>query len=432
MPESFKFFAKMMFEPVAVIAALGAVLLVIRHIKKKREIIFFISFFLIMFLWREFLSVVSRRYFQMLFFPGVLLAAYTICCLIPEKISKCKRKQKIISWSLLTVLLFCCIIKSCRKDYHVDALRSAAASLKNDECKDSNIFCYLKDAQRLAHYSGRDIAGSDILEFDKAETLSEKQLYELIAGKLFFNKKTFLIIKTAGPLVLSAGSGSFNGEISHLELCDKWFLSQKKKSVLAIYRIIPSDTVKCNMLPVAGEVEVPERSSGFEKIIAPGDLQHRNVMEHLKKLNVPEVVPEQALLPSGWNLHSTGVIYPESRVYMSDIKPVSGKYSLVMESPQTVVMWYSTPFRPGNIKISFFVKGTPGTGVFTGMHTYNENHSHIMLRDLLKKRLPDDKLYKIEYIIDKQLFGSSAWFRPLVGVSGGRAEIDNFAIEYIK
>lgn len=124
--------SKLLFEPIAITAALGGVILLWQLWQAHRHYVFAVTLYGLCFMlgWRSLCGTGSSRYSAALILPGIVLSVYCIF-----KVSECLQKRYrlpllITFWGLLLLLGGACILKLCRFNrYDATEIPSGQADL---------------------------------------------------------------------------------------------------------------------------------------------------------------------------------------------------------------------------------------------------------------------------------------------------------------
>ncbi len=233
-----------LFEPIAVGAALG-LLTALFVFWKKHTPLYWIIIIAVLFMigWRMAIQIVSSRYASILLYPGVIATAYF--CLQLENLTKIIPKipgkvTKLLPWMFLIGLSVASFVKALHYNPYENYIRHNCSAARKDAAAFSTPLAITSqdEVRRLRYYSGIKTIGTPALDFPKNipdPTVIRPLLkhYSKQCDVLYFFLDESSSSVPLSPAALGVASDQW-------KLLSQQYQNRRKKKLLRLYRYLPT------------------------------------------------------------------------------------------------------------------------------------------------------------------------------------------------
>ena len=434
--------SQILFEPVSIVALLGLCLYLFFHWRRKDCRFWLIcSSIFFLFGWRIIAHSVmaSKRYWEILIYPGIIFACYfcvqfphflrwILCKTGPFHVTLHYKIYRILSWLCVIGLTVSCLIKA----FLINTYSSYIVRLCDVFKKDSagrnivHICTNSKELARIMHYC--NISPEKCMEF----SLERKHdPYQTFCDRVYsFSNKPgvyyFFRVKGKKEKELSIADAGIRSE--HWKELAREYTSRRKNKEMILYRFTPP---RENIKEWTGQIPKPKKSELIKLYDFETGGREKKFDSIAQGIGHKAFSKKVLVLPDGWNLdYDKNNPAPLPFLTVSDFRPLEGKKSLLLERTQGAQdAWcYSYPFTTKkNYSFSLFVRGNsePVSNIMFKIRGEDgKNRAKHLLFSIYK-----DKLYRINWTIHSKDFpADTKTFIVMIGVTSGSVSVDQIEI----
>lgn len=344
--------SKLLFEPIAITAALGGVILLWQLWQAHRHYVFAVTLYGLCFMlgWRSLCGTGSSRYSAALILPGIVLSVYCIF-----KVSECLQKRYrlpllITFWGLLLLLGGACILKLCRFNRY-DATEIQVGKLIAGDAERYHEPYLLGKQERLLRYCyysgipGRPLDFGNDDACDIPVLCSDLAAYRQLPG-------AYYVMLELPPRELEELQKLWSGS-DHVVL-SRTPVDNHRKKFRVLWRYEPFQP-RNSLSDSSAERELL-KGGDMEKLRLPTE----DWQQKLSNEGITFFQTSPRNMPSPWTALIPGR-HIEAEVEADSKNPIAGQYSLRVKGtyPLMVMNEHALPVKTQTI--SFLARGVPGS-----------------------------------------------------------------------
>lgn len=256
---------KIIFEPLAVLAALGFLLALLRRDKDRKALVICGVFLLLLFALRIGWRITSARYAFLLVVPTLYLVGY--CCLalgeeFAQRIRKFSGKGRLLGGLFLLIVSGVLLGKDLRQNPYADRAKNCGTYIRNhSHPAEALLVVSGSEGNRIAYYAGMEnVRWLPQTDFFQKDLSARQRLVNEVKAYQVLRKPFFLaaIQNTSEPRLRAGELGLSEGD---WQCCFEEFTGKKRNKVLRLYYCRFSPLWENIILPNPVLPQVPEESS---------------------------------------------------------------------------------------------------------------------------------------------------------------------------
>lgn len=425
--EVFSRLGTILFEPLAVTAGLGLLVLAVELYRTghRREFWFGIAGLLFLIGWRSVVEIQSSRYASLLIFPGLLMIA-AFCYW--------RRFPLCFSRGVLTGLVIVAVVKDLRFNRYDDFIPFCSRMIQADATQYHAplVLDFCGEGARLKHYTRMNVIpelGSGSSVVDLSVIRDELPLFRYSGDAVYV-----VCNRRAGQEKIEAQEVGCSK--TSWKLIASRFRNNRRKLAVCVYRYLPPGF---SALPKLFSAESPIVDglvpNGNFEIEALKETPHmQKTLDFLQRKGLKFFESPGVRLPAEWSLHDTGGYETASaaQVELCDKEPLSGSLSLRLFSRQLIAVRNLQFYPSGNWRLKFLVRGKPGTLFNISLHLYDAANRWKELRLLQKYKLSSDFPAQYELPVTMENFMPFPKARLCFQLQFGELWLDDVSIIFSK
>ena len=389
----FQSIPSILFEPVAVGAALGLVTAAICFWKNKSALYWVIALSLIFMLgWRLAIQIISSRYASILVLPATVAAAYFIFKM--EDLTRFIPKfpewlRKSLPYLTLIGIAIGGLAQLLHYNPYADRILKIAELIRTDAKQYKNCHILASDNRRIPYYTGLPttaIAGADVssAEYPKQIALALKKGSDRPA------EMCYVVLPMSAKLPEEHYLQQVSEHIrKELVLLGEFYHNRKKRRLTRVYRYDIQKAYNVAIVP-AGTVQIPGRrirTCTFEKTYPVGSWFHIREDRYFKNPQWNLQTPLLTDFPTEWQPSGTGGYLPGSNGELGVRTFPDGQKVLRLKSDALIALFSPQTMQAEKYRVKLTVSGRPGSVFAFGAHYYGKKH--VGLDVLPKVQIPD-------------------------------------------
>lgn len=443
---------QVLYEPIAFTALAGLILGICRFRKKIDDFLVWciLGMFVIGIGWRLGLHsmMVSKRYFQILIYPGVILAGYFafraavwgrwLLVRYQWRNRKIRQILRYLPWVIVLILAASCLLKINRFDaYRGHVMKVCREYQRRGDSEKLQLLFTTEGGEsgRIAYYAGLqhylDVQVlEDVFASGNYESLRQVvELYENVSGEYYF-----IIEQQAGQDIPAEALNISDGGVWEI-LCRE-FTSKKQRRELVLYRYIPGcpNVVLQNQILTVADEENFCRNGNFEEAVSQE--QQKKLKERHKQQGLVRYCENDYIFPRYWNV-DLGPWNAENPpiMYLSEENPLQGKRSFVADTRHTdyLAFFNTIALKKREGYFDGYVKGLGDepADVWVIVRCRDEESGSYVDVQTIYFQAEADKIYRFHGEIDTEKMSTAKEFFLFLKVKGC-VQVDNVAITSAK
>lgn len=439
---------RVLFEPVAVIGALGFLYAFFRNFRNRGELFWIITGTVLFIIgWRlAFHSLmVSSRYASILLYPIVISAAWFTLRfgedirMTAQRIHFLRKCEKLgIVFTVLLFLVLCvwCIDKIRTYNPYADYAIKIGNALTEDAQGGHFEVCTTTDPSRIAYYAHCGLNDVQKLLFEDDEPWREPLKSKVHSLVNSFDPLYCVFTLNKNEETPTAESLGLTPEMGTWKILRREYTSRKKNREFVLARFSPGHpNIEEWSGPISGlPADNLVKNGDFEAVRKDDDW--KKLLKNYTDLNIIPYMDPDRMIPANWNIDiGTWNLSNPPDLHLSNENVLAGRYSFVADSSYTPFpsSFYceSIPKTTEDGFYSFFVRNDCGkrslVKVFVRTWLPDEGH-HIL--DELVLYLDPGKIYRIHGVVPAKKFPQGAGSFNFRILAYGRYTFDCFSVTH--
>lgn len=376
----FQSIPSILFEPVAVGAALGLVTAAVCFGKNKSALYWAVAFSLIFMLsWRLAIQIASSRYASILVFPATIATAYFafkmdwIAAYIP-KFPVLLRKY--LPYLTVIGIAIGGVAQLLHYNPYADRFIKIAELIKADAKQFDKVHILTVDPRRTLYYTGfpvTAIASDGVTPDEYCKSLADTMLK---GGGQYADMFYVIISESAKDLPGRCFSAVPDFIRKEFIFWREFYHNRKKRRVTRVYRYNWKNaylfSVACAGQPLPQGKKI--RTCTFEKTYPAGSwIYSRTSQKNSKESNVLQV-PLLSNFPKEWQWVGTGGFRSGSNGELGAVVGENGRNVFRMKSDGLIAVFSPPAMKAQKYRVKITASGTPGSVFAFGAHYYAKKH----------------------------------------------------------
>lgn len=389
-----------LFEPIAIVAGLGLLLLIWNAWHEDGFRIKFLAVAVILaVIWRILYGIVSSRYALSLVLPGLLLSVFVIDQLPTYFPLKHRRG---IWWrtGMLTLLAAGLLLKDFRFNPNENNIPKMGRIMAEDAIQFEYplVFSESKDINRVVYYAGLKPLAYDPVTgaaYKKDSFSTTLNTWKYDCGKVIY------IIQSTRRNELELTAEELGVPQDKWSILGRFPIGRREKEKYVLYRYLKPS------LPLQSFGALSSRNNrlhngNFEISGLLGKSQQR-----FQKLAEANICRFPTLWPENWQIAGVLGYAPDCHAKIGLVPhALNGKYSLQMESDSPIGILCQQEFPVANYRLQFELQGQQENLVGLGGYVFRNQKTRFQI--FYYMRLPNDQQHRFNFDLPKNLFGTGA------------------------
>lgn len=436
----FKRIPGILFESVAVAAALGLIIAAVMCWKRRTLLYWLLAFSCLFMLgWRMGIQIISQRYASALIFPAVIASAYF--CFQTESLVKYIPKFpekwcRFVPYVFILILGISSIVKVFHFNHYGDYVIRASELIRNDLQKlgGGEPFLLSTDsaADRLSYYTG--FTGGIIVYNNLPDEEYVKNIgIQLCRGTAEPAEHIYLVLHGSTKRDMGFYLQNVPADLKkQLHYLGEFYLNRRKRGAIRVYRYdvrkVFEHSVKPyqKALPSAGK---PTHTISFEKTLPSGHPFFKNTADSFAGKQFLQA-PELKTFPAGWHVIGTPGYERGTNAVFDIVKGADGRNLFHIKAAGLVSTLSSYEYPAGNWRLTMRISGRKNTVYSSSLHCYTGKHVWNAYMQLPVKKIgEDDKVYEYTCVIPAGAYPLNTKFiRPAISLTRGELYVHSIEL----